>query len=117
MINIETFYDLLQRLVQKDYDNFMDNPHNWKHVLEFEEGSKLIKIVAHTEMDDGEQAQRSAFGFIVKDDNSLKSTKGNFFKRGDLLKAATWNAPAKNFARGNIFLLDQNSKIRWTGIS
>jgi hypothetical protein len=116
MITIKDYYELLQRLVQKDFDRFGGNPHKWNRVLEFEEGQKLIKIIAYTDMGN-EDRQRSAFGFIVKEDFSIKSTtKGNFFKRGDLLKVASWAAPAKNFARGNIFLLDENSYIRWTGI-
>ena len=35
------------------------------------------------------------------------------FKKGDILKAAGWNAPARNAARGNI--LDGGYAINWTG--
>ena len=35
------------------------------------------------------------------------------FKKGDILKAASWSAPAKNRARGNI--LEGNYPIQWTG--
>lgn len=55
--------------------------------LEFKMGKKYVKVIHH----------RSAHSFIVNvhDDPN--------FKFGDILKAASWSAPAKNFARGNIF--------------
>jgi hypothetical protein len=62
-----------------------------------EEGSKYIKVITGT----------SVHSFIVKESISK-------FKKGDILKAASWRAPAKNFARGNI--LDGNfGVISWTG--
>ena len=36
------------------------------------------------------------------------------FREGDMLKAAGWAAPARNFARGNV--LDGVGEVRWTGI-
>jgi hypothetical protein len=50
----------------------------------------------------------SAHSFIV-----IKPTKG--FKVGDILKAATWAAPATNFARGNVFTGDGVRGVFWTG--
>ena len=47
------------------------------------------------------------WGFVVNTDNDKK------FKKGDLLKAAGFNAPARNAARGNV--LEGNFQIRWTG--
>ena len=44
--------------------------------------------------------------FIVKEDNGK-------FKMGDILKPASWRAPAKNSARGNV--LEGNYAIQWTG--
>jgi hypothetical protein len=62
-------------------------------------GSKYIKVIRRDN-------QTSVHSFIV---NIYDDDK---FKYGDILKASSWNAPARNFARGNIF---ENYKIRWTG--
>ena len=45
--------------------------------------------------------------FVVATDKDAK------FKKGDILKAAGWAAPARNFARGNI--LEGSYAINWTG--
>jgi hypothetical protein len=65
--------------------------------LRIEEGHKYIKVIAGT----------SVWGFIVKGDGDKK------FRKGDILKPASWAAPARNAARGNI--LDGGYTIRWTG--
>jgi len=69
--------------------------------LTIEEGRKYIKIVK------GDGGGRSVWGFIVATDNDNK------FRKGDILKAASWNAPARNKPRGNI--LDGGYNINWTG--
>lgn len=61
------------------------------------EGKKYIKVTTGN----------SVHSFIVKADHGK-------FKRGDILKAATYAAPAKNFARGNI-LTGTYPNVRWTG--
>lgn len=66
--------------------------------IRIEHGSKYTKIVV-----DGR-----AWGFVV---NTAKHPK---FKFGDILKAATWRAPATNKARGNIMSGDF-SWVLWTG--
>ena len=48
----------------------------------------------------------SVKAFIVKEDNGK-------FKMGDILKPASWRAPAKNSARGNV--LEGGYAIQWTG--
>jgi len=53
-------------------------------------------------------------GFVCKKDNPKKG-----FVEGDILKAASYNAPATNFTRGNIFNLEKavaNGAISWAGV-
>ena len=59
-------------------------------------GKKYIKIVQDT----------GVFAFIMKEDSGR-------FKKGDVLKAAGYNKPALNSARGNV--LTGNYAIQWTG--
>ena len=49
----------------------------------------------------------SATSFIVAVDDDKK------FKKGDILMASSWNAPARNRARGNV--IDGEYGINWTG--
>ena len=75
--------------------------------VEFDIGSKFIKvIVGHTN-----DTSRSSHSFIVL--GEYKGAK-NTFKHGDILKSASWRAPAKNFARGNI-LENSYGTISWCG--
>jgi len=60
------------------------------------EGKKYIRI----------SVNNSAWGFVVKED-------GGKFRKGDILKAAGYSTPAKNFSRGNI--LDGGYAASWTG--
>ena len=69
---------------------------NWDNKTKIKEGKKYIKIVQDT----------GVFCFIVKEDFK-------HFKKGDVLKAAGYNAPALNSARGNV--LAGNYPIQWTG--
>ena len=68
----------------------------WDKKTKFSQGKKYIKIVQDT----------GVFCFIVKEDFK-------HFKKGDILKAAGYNAPALNSARGNV--LTGNYAIQWTG--
>ena len=82
-----------------DYDEFVNK-------LYVEEGRKYLKIIK----DDGQQM---VWGFIVKEDEEPKAGS-HPFKAGDILKAASWAAPARNKPRGNIIQGDF-SWVRWTG--
>ena len=86
----------------EDYNSFM--PDNKRMCDEYAEkltisyGKKYIKIF---EEGGGVKA------FVVGVENDKK------FKLGDILMAASWAAPARNAARGNI--LDGGYPIQWTG--
>ena len=69
---------------------------NWDSKTKISEGKKYIKIVQDT----------GVFAFVMKEDSGR-------FKKGDILKAAGYNKPALNQARGNV--LTGNYNIQWTG--
>ena len=69
---------------------------NWDNKTRVSEGKKYIKIVQDT----------GVFAFVMKEDSGR-------FKKGDILKAAGYNKPALNSARGNV--LTGNYAIQWTG--
>jgi hypothetical protein len=77
-------------------------------VREFDKGisyeihRKFIKVIT------GQAGgNTSVHSFIILNDDGK-------FKRGDILMAASWKAPAKNFARGNV-LVGTLSRVTWTG--
>ena len=69
---------------------------NWDNKTKVSEGKKYIKIVQDT----------GVFAFVMKEDSG-------HLKKGDILKAAGYNKPALNSARGNV--LNGNYYIQWTG--
>ena len=71
--------------------------------LEVTEGSRYWKIISD------KRGSRSVSGFIVKAGDKK-------FREGDMLKAAGWAAPARNFARGNVLDGTGVDSVRWTGI-
>jgi hypothetical protein len=72
---------------RKEYYEKADMPNQYSE-LTVEIGNKFIRLWQGT----------GCWGFISRVDGDLK---GSPIKKGDLLKAATWKAPAKH-ARGNI---------------
>ena len=81
-----------------EYDNInRDMIADFENGLGFTEGKKYIKV---TKDNNG-----SVWGFVVKED-------GPKFRKGDILKAASWASPATNHARGNVF---DGYRIAWTG--
>ena len=73
--------------------------------LEVKEGPRYWKIISTS----GSGSQRSVNGFIAKAGDKK-------FREGDMLKAAGWAAPARNFARGNVLDGRGVNEVRWTGI-
>ena len=70
--------------------------------LVIEPGSKYLKVVSGRA-----GSGRSVHSFVCLKDSGK-------FKKGDILKAASWAAPARNFARGNV--LEGNfGSVTWTG--
>ena len=69
---------------------------NWDNKTKVSMGKKYIKIVQGN----------SVFAFVMKEDSGR-------FKKGDILKAAGYNKPALNSARGNV--LEGGYAIQWTG--
>jgi len=78
---------------------------NYCNGLEVTEGSRYWKITSTN----GSGTQRSVAGFIAKAGDKK-------FREGDMLKAAGWAAPARNFARGNVLDGTGFENARWTGI-
>jgi hypothetical protein len=71
-------------------------------IVRFEAGLKVVETQLYYKVI---KEGSGVHSFIVKED-------GLKFKKGDILKAATFKAPAKNQARGNLFT---GYRIRWTG--
>ena len=73
-----------------------DQVDKWENLFRVETGKKYIRVVR----------ENGVFCFIVREDSGK-------FKKGDILKAAGYRAPARNSARGNV--LTGNYAIQWTG--
>ena len=73
--------------------------------LMVEENRRYWKIIGTN----GGGTSRSVKGFICKAGDKK-------FREGDMLKAAGWAAPARNFARGNVLDGSGIDNVRWTGI-
>ena len=73
-----------------------DQVDKWENLWKVETGKKYIRVVR----------ENGVFCFIVREDSGK-------FKKGDILKAAGYRAPARNSARGNV--LTGNYAIQWTG--
>lgn len=95
--SFDIWFSAAKKLVDDDQlKTFPDSP-NLRRTLKIGGGRKYIKIVNCRESDDKTD---SVWGFIDK-------------TNGDVLKAASWKAPAKH-ARGNIY--DENGGMGSIGV-
>lgn len=106
---MQTQIETLKGKIKADYINwttaggtkelsgyFKETVDNFDDSITVKTGKKYIKIIR----DNG------VWGFIVNTDDD------KLFKKGDILKAAGYNAPARNAARGNVF---EEYSVAWTG--
>lgn len=70
---------------------------DFENGIRIERGSKYIKVITGS----------SVHSFVCYRDLGK-------FTKGDILKAASWRSPARNFARGNVCAKDF-SGVTWTG--
>ena len=103
--NIEDGIQNMIAAATHDYQGWMkpETEVRTKMNQEFAEGWVIKRGPKYTKI----LNKNSCWGFVVNTDNDKK------FKKGDLLKAAGYNAPARNAARGNV--LEGGFTIRWTG--
>lgn len=93
--------------MENDFRRWRNDPNAESDKVEFEVNRNFIRFVR-----DG-----SCNGFIVINPPKGTDNKtGEGFKVGDLLMAKSWKAPAKNFARGNVFTEGWERNVRWTGV-
>lgn len=107
LTDFDVAIEVLLEAIRTDYRDFtfgrrdeldeinLEMTEEFEDSLSVKRGSKYTKIIKGG----------SVWGFIVNADNEC-------FRAGDILKAASWAAPALNRARGNIF---DGYKIYWTG--
>ena len=111
---MQTQIEKLKGKIKQDYINwttaggtkelsgyFKESVEKFDDTIKVKAGKKYTKIIR----------ENSVWGFIANDD--FVTSNGKAFKKGDILKAAGWQAPALNAARGNIF--DDDYSIAWTG--
>lgn len=87
--------------IQADYNKWSDKRISVTPRLNIsiKTGSKFYKIVV----------DNSVHSFVCKKAHDK-------WKVGDVLKAASWAQPAKNFVRGNVLTQQYINPVRWAGI-
>ena len=99
-LSFDEAMDNLLVKIQENYDS-RNGGYDKKLDLSLAPGRKFIKVVEGSRV----------WGFIAKVDGVHK---GLPMLKGDILKAAGWNAPAKH-SRGSIFDSEMHKSFSWTG--
>jgi hypothetical protein len=92
---MKTQFEIWLEKVNNEFDGVV---YSWTPLVA-KKGSKFIKI----------QNGSMVWGFVSMYDGEFQ---GFPVKKGDLMKPASWRAPAKH-SRGNIF--DGTARYKWTG--
>ncbi len=98
----KTIFEGIGKMIDAMVVDYSKGNNNERMFNEYKDGFKSIVGQKFIKITNGNGVK----AFIVKEDNGK-------FKRGDILKPASWRAPAKNSARGNV--LDGGYAIQWTG--
>ena len=101
-LSFDEAMDTLLVKIQEDYNKWGSRANIDKKMdLSLKPGRKFIKVVHNN----------SVWGFVAKVDGVHKGVP---MLKGDILKAATWRAPAKH-SRGSIFDKEMHKSFSWTG--
>ena len=100
-LSFDEAMDTLLVKIQEAYSGWGGSRIEKKLDLSLKPGRKFIKVVEGNRV----------WGFIAKVDGVHK---GLPMLKGDILKAATWSAPAKH-SRGSIFDKKMHKSFSWTG--
>jgi hypothetical protein len=100
-LSFDEAMDNLLVKIQENYSNWGGNRMNRTLDLSLKPGRKFIKVVEGSRV----------WGFVAKVDGTHC---GLPMSKGDILKAATWRAPAKH-SRGSIFDKEMHKSFSWTG--
>jgi hypothetical protein len=88
-----------------EYVKHLQNDYNKNGYMNKEFYYEIGRKYVHIIMQDN---QRSSHSWVMLEDDKK-------FKRGDILKSASWKAPARNFSRGNV-LCGGFKHIKWAGV-
>ena len=99
----------IQEYVKHLQDNYDKTASGQFIEFTYEIGRKYVHVIMqHFHHYDKAPTQRSSHSWVMINDDKK-------FKQGDVLKSASWKAPARNFARANVLKCDY-SNIRWCGV-